>query len=680
MAAIVTPTPSATGEAAAAAEGWGWLPALGLTAAVGLLAVAEGYTGARRGAPWAEWAFWAGILLIFAPAAFRLLAPQAARRERIGILAILAVALYLVKVLHSPLSFTFYDELLHLRTADDIGVSGRLFRENPLLPISPLYPGLESATVLAARATGLDLFPAGVAVVGAARLLLILALFLLYERAIGSARTAGLGALFYMGNPNYVFWGSQFAYESVALSFVALALLAVAQLPRRVGRRDAARIAAALIGIGASVTTHHVSSYFLVLFVGVWTATYWLTRAGWRRMVRSARSRWGRAALTPLPPSPWGKGAAGGATRAFLRGTRRCSVRAAFDASAPGVRRAGGGWWGANPTAYALVALLAAVGWLVVVASPVIGYLSGPLLDAIGALLRFISGEEAGRQYFRAFNGQVSPLWERVVGFAAVGILLSGLPFGLLHVWRRYARRPLVAAFAAVALAYPLTLALRLTQLGSDVSNRTSDFVFIALAPVLAIGVAALPPRGAARRWAAALAGIVAVVFVGGVIVGWPRLARLPGPYLVAADTRSVEAQGIAAAEWMRAILGPGNRIGADRINGVLMGSYGGQRLVTIGYDHVNVAIVVFAPDFGTAEQTILRQGKIQYVVVDRRLATALPLFGVYFEPGEPGGGRYTAPPDTAALAKLDVVGNVSRVFDSGDIIIYDVRGVSGAP
>ena len=37
------------------------------------------------------------------------------------------MGLYLVKLLHSPLSFTFSDELQHWRTAGDIIESGYLF-------------------------------------------------------------------------------------------------------------------------------------------------------------------------------------------------------------------------------------------------------------------------------------------------------------------------------------------------------------------------------------------------------------------------------------------------------------------------------------------------------------------------------------------------------------------------
>ena len=69
-----------------------------------------------------------------------------------------------------------------------------------------------------------------------------------------------------------------------------------------------------------------------------------------------------------------------------------------------------------------------------------------------------------------------------------------------------------------------------------------------------------------------------------------------------------------------------------------------------------------------------MRWGKVRYIVVDHRLSRALPSVGSgnYFERGEPGAGQHTTPIDPAALAKFDNLPLVSRVFDSGDIIIYD--------
>ncbi|MGI5915005.1 MAG: hypothetical protein ACOX9A_00965 [Anaerolineae bacterium] len=131
--------------------------------------VSLGMTAARRGAGHAEVLFWGGLGVIFLPVAIRLASVSASRGERIILLVGLGLWLYLVKVLHSPVSLTFYDELLHWRTATDILRTGRLFWQNPLLPVSPYYPGLESATMAPAQFVGLSLYDAAILLLALAR-------------------------------------------------------------------------------------------------------------------------------------------------------------------------------------------------------------------------------------------------------------------------------------------------------------------------------------------------------------------------------------------------------------------------------------------------------------------------------------------------------------------------------
>jgi hypothetical protein len=52
----------------------------------------------------------------------------------------------------------------------------------------------------------------------------------------------------------------------------------------------------------------------------------------------------------------------------------------------------------------------------------------------------------------------------------------------------------------------------------------------------------------------------------------------------------------------------------------------------------------------------------------------------VYIERGEPDAYRHRTAFDPAALAKFDGIENMDRIFDSGDIAIYDVRGLTNAP
>jgi hypothetical protein len=63
---------------------------------------------------------------------------------------------------------------------------------------------------------------------------------------------------------------------------------------------------------------------------------------------------------------------------------------------------------------------------------------------------------------------------------------------------------------------------------------------------------------------------------------------------------------------------------------------------------------------------------------MDMRLTTAVPLVGYYYEQGEPNTFAYQAPLDPAALNKFRTVPDVSLVYDSGDLQIYDVGALTG--
>ena len=122
------------------------------------------------------------------------------------------------------------------------------------------------------------------------------------------------------------------------------------------------------------------------------------------------------------------------------------------------------------------------------------------------------------------------------------------------------------------------------------------------------------------------------------------------------------------------------NRLIADRTNRLLMGAYGEQRPVTSYADKVKTSQVFLAPAIGEVERQILRRGQVRYVVVDRRLSQGLPSTGNYFERGEIAGDQHTTPLDPAVLAKFDHLELVSRLFDSGDIVIYDVGALAHEP
>lgn len=595
---------------------WGLLPFLAFTCGIGLVLASQAYGLARTGQPNANLYYWAGLLTIYMPTASRLFSTQASGVERYSLLLLLALALYGLRVLRSPVAFTSFDELLHWRTAQDILDSGRLFLPNPLLPVSPYYPGLEIVTTALVNLSGQSTFVAGLLVVGLARVLVISALYLLYWHISGSARLGGVAALLYMSNPNYVSFDSQFAYESLALAFVTgtAYLLYRRGLVAKAGRWG---LTVATVGaLFATIVSHHISAAVLLLMLATWS------------LVASARSRYPHA--------------------------------------------------GTNPLDITLTGVAIAAGWVFMVARLTINYLEPAIASGLTELAGLLTGSSTGRTLFQSSTGMVNPLWERVTGFLSVALILLGLPPGLWQLWRRYRFDPAALTLGLACVAYPATLALRFTRYGAELSGRTSPFLFLGIAFVLALVATGAGGRQLSHAPRYLLfVPLVTVLFTGGVIVGrGPSALALPGPYVVAGDSRSIEPQSIAAARWAKIYLGPNNRMAADRTNSLLMGSYGDQFLVNGLTGRINVSSVFFSRTFGPEDVALLRRGNVRYLVVDRRLSTGLPQFGVYFEPGEPGEGKHTKPIDPAALAKFDSLAGVDRIFDSGDIVIYDVGGI----
>ena len=595
----------------------GWLAPLCLVATVGLVLVSIADGGARSGQAWSEPLFWLGLLTIFVPITGRLFFNDPARVEQIGLVSALGICLYLVKIFHSPVGFTFHDEFVHWRNVQNAITGGHLFARNPVLPVSGDFPGLTSVTAATAQLAGIPVFTAGLIVVGLARLVAVLSVYLLYETVGGSSRVAGIGAALYAANPGFVFFDAQFSYESLALPLAAMTLLILARRSHDRPQRHAWS-ALAVLGIGSVVVTHHLTSYILAGLLSVW-------------------------AIAGL----------------FHRRQRVQENGVAL---------------------FALLTWVAAAAWLIFVASVTVNYLFPQVATATRQVISLVAGESTGRQLFRSYGGNVSPLWEQLVAYLSTVLILVGLPFGLFQVWRRYRRQAAALALGLVALAYPASFPFRLTRGGAEAANRSNEFLFLGIAFVLAVGIAELwlVRRQEWHKVALALTS-AAIIFVGGVILGFAPWARLPGPYLVSADSRSVEPEGITAAQWARSYLGDNNRILADRTNALLMVGVGGQRPITGYGDGIPTFRVVLSSKLEASELAIIREAALRYVVIDTRLAWGLPATGVYFERAEPDAARITFPIDPRDFSKFDSNTSIARLFDSGHIVIYDVGGLASA-
>lgn len=592
-----------------------WVPELSVISALGLFSMALADTGARGGVTWAEPLFWVSLFLLVVPITARLITVQASRHERITLVLMLGLAFYLVKIFHSPVAFTFGDEFFHQYNEEQTLQTNSLFNVNPLLPASSRYPGLQTATSALASLIGLPVFESGLVIIGAARLLLLLALFFFHERVSGSSRVAGIAAVLYMANPNFVFWGAQFAYESLALPLAVFAIYVVAQRQAMpVGTRTTRLTLIALFGLAAVVITHHLTSYALVAFL-------WAVSIAYRWFASNPRGQ----------PAPWH---------------------------------------------LAITASAATLVWTAMFAVITIGYLSPVFGSALGSLVRTLANESSSRELFRSAQGVVAPLWDRVIGIISILLIALGLPFGMRQFWQKH-RNPFNAVLAVAAIGYMGMLLLRLAPGAWETANRSSEFLYVGLSFIVALAVVEVwKPERAGQRGYLLSAVYVAVIVAGGVIAGWNPDLRLPKPYEVETSAGPVEPQGVSAAQWVLSALGPSHRIAADQSNARLMLSIGNQ------YPHsgeiYELGQLFAAKKIGDQELSTLQFKHVEYVLVDRRRVSWDNMLGFYFDRVPQGSSTSTGLLAPEVYKKFDNLPSVSRIYDSGNITIYDVRRLSG--
>jgi hypothetical protein len=229
-----------------------------------------------------------------------------------------------------------------------------------------------------------------------------------------------------------------------------------------------------------------------------------------------------------------------------------------------------------------------------------------------------------------------------------------------------------------LSLIVPLTFLARLSPAAGQFADRATTFLLIPLALAAAprlIAVYDLAGVGQRLFVKPFVVAALTLAYMGGVLLGsGPDWERLPGPYLVSAENRSMDSHTLAAIEWSAASLPPGARIVADRVPADLLSSQARLTPVmetTAGQDP---ASLYFADSWGPSQLETLRALHLQYVYVDSRLSTQLPHVGQYFHEGETS--TVTRLTDQQ-LEKFAKVAGIVPIYREGPITIYDCRQLS---
>ncbi|MGH3437033.1 MAG: hypothetical protein ACRDRN_11270 [Sciscionella sp.] len=595
-----------------------------LIMAAGVLIISIAYAAGRSGSTSALWVavYWVGEVVLFAPAVLRVVSRSGPGKvEGAALVVGLAAATYLVKYIYSPLQFRFPDELQHWRSTTDLLATGHLFGVNHLLPISPGYPALEVVTGALVSTTGLSIFVAGLIVAAAAHLLLATALYLIFAQVSGSPRVAVAACTIYATNPHYQVFDAIFGYQTLALAFLGLTLVTVLQISAEPGRTQGIQWRVlAIILVLTTVVTHHVTSYVLTATLLLLVLTAVASRRR-RRMATIARSAEGRILLL------------------------------------------------------ATLSMCAIMVWVLAVAPLTTTYLQPAIRNFMSGISGVITVQPSSHS---AAPG--GPLADQFANYASAALVTIGLPFGWRHIWRTQRQNIWALALASGSACYYVIALLRLTMPdGAELAGRSLTYLYIPIGYTLAmalawLGQATLPSIGRLRQahTSVVVTIAIAILLFGGLAAGWPAYwERLPGRYVVDGFESGITPEGVATATWARRVLGSSNRMSADFTNYVLLGSYGDQDVVSGVNDLYN------SSEYTPAMSTLAQQNAVRYVVVDLRTSRYKAVAGGYFPAPS---SNDISPIPLSNLTKFDSIPGVDRIYDSGNIIIYELPVDHHAP
>ena len=136
---------------------------------------------------------------------------------------------------------------------------------------------------------------------------------------------------------------------------------------------------------------------------------------------------------------------------------------------------------------------------------------------------------------------------------------------------------------------------------------------------------------------------------------------------LVALFSSSVDSAASSLAK-----LGAGNRIAADSGIFPLLAGYGDQNPL-----EDNIQTLYYAPTYTPAVAEFAREQQVQYVLADSRLSQQVPPSQNYF-PGDPTVVTKKIP--LGDLTKFNNVRGIARIFDDGNIVIYNMQALGYVP
>ncbi len=650
---IDPPSPATVPQSAGSTRRPSWTRALtiGATAAafgLGTLLIVHAYSEARTSVGNQHFdVFWAGAVLVLVSTLF--LGTRSWLRARSAKVLLIAygVVTFVPKFAMSVNGPVYYDEFGHFRHANDLLANGNLFNADPYLPIAKYYPGLSAVTVAVHEVTRLSIWHSGQLVIAAAHCSVPVTVFLIGRAAGLSQKACMVASIVYSLNPSYMYFDTQYAYESLALPlalFVVLACLRAAEATTRTSviRWTVAGIAGALL----CIVTHHLSSLFMGFVC--------LAMVAWLRNGRG---------------DDW-------VHKAARRGSR----------------------------SVALVALFGSLAWISFAAPETYAYVWPHVSSGLTGLVYLLlppagqtvgSGAGAGAQSaaHTLFAGSPAPLYERVAAFLSPVLVMIAVVPAAVHFWNvrqgarhRHSRRRSVAeaselgpvqrriifvSFGLTAL-YFASLPIALTSGGGEAAHRSWGYAYLGVAIVAGylldfVVMRRTRPGRLSQTARALLVIVVLVVCVGNISAGETVFYRFPGPYLFGTDTRSGTPELHQLALWMNQHLVPGSLVVTDRFTGEQIEAYTDLNLPSPMQFPV-YSIYREGDEPSAALRHVLKSAGFRYFVVDRRIEGGPPFQGLF--EGYVGSGSV----NSQALAAMHSTAFTRLIYRTPNYEVFSFR------
>jgi hypothetical protein len=561
---------------------------LALVVAVVLIVIA--YDEARTSAGGGHFVlFWAGYLLGFGAILVAGLRSRTKARD-LKLLVGLGTFLFLPKFLMSVNRPSFFDEWGHWRHVNDILATGSLTPPDPFQVYIKYFPGLGATTAAVHEVTRLPTWHAGQLVILVAHVGALLAVYGIARMCRLSNRAAFVSAAIYAANPNFLYFDSQYGYESLGLP-LALCTIYIAMRTLRAQTRQWVWLGATFLAATATAVTHHVSSIFMGVMVVLIAIAY-------------------------LP----------------FAETGRQRLKSLYTG---------------------LVGAAVPIIWLVGPAHPTLKYLSPRLTTVWRQVLQSLglrhgssatsgSGSTGGAVTGHSlFEGGTTPIYEKVVAVGAPIVITVLIALGLVTLVMKRRVRTFLGTwpFALLGLGYFVSLPTNFLASASEVVHRSWAYSYLGIAVIGGIawqvmqdsrGESGDQPVG---RWLrgvhtltqpSVLIAVVLVAGMGNIPAGTNVLYRFPGPYQFSSDSWGVTSETVKFAKSLRTVLPSGAGVVTDRVTGEVITGYTKVRVPDLHQGAV-FGLYIHPDDPNPALRSALAAGDFRYFILDTTIFKQYP-------------------------------------------------------